>query len=272
MEMMIMALIALAAALIVRRKEAFAVRWKPDRHTWIAIGTALLAFALSASLLLLDYDGMPARLILYVGIYVVCGFAIPWGYALLVEKAPLSEMGLTRRRWITSLVINLVLGIMLSAIILSEADLSAIDAGVFARGTFVLMMGNLFELFLYYGFVHIRLERAFGVLPAILITSLLYVTWHTGTQLPHEPDLLWGIVKLFAVGVMFQAVFSLTRNLLIIWPFFLTAGVLIDYVVNLEEVAGTATHYPWPWLTLALMAGLGVAIALASRRDARATP
>jgi hypothetical protein len=105
--------------------------------------------------------------------------------------------------------------------------------------------------------------------PVIPLTSLLYVTWHTGTQLPREPDLVWGIIKLFAVGVMYQSVFSLTRHLLAIWPFFLTAGVLIDYMVNLDEMAGVSTQYPWPWLTLTLMASMGVAFAIAGRRGMR---
>jgi hypothetical protein len=84
MAQLVMGIIALALALVIRRKEALAFRWQPTRHTWVAIGTGLLAFALSASLLLFEAGSVPARLIHYGGIYIVYGFVIPCGYTLLV--------------------------------------------------------------------------------------------------------------------------------------------------------------------------------------------
>jgi hypothetical protein len=138
MEELIMAAIFLAVALVVRRKEAFRFRWQPTRHTWVAIGAALLAFALSALLLAVPPGSLVTRLIHFLGIYVLCGVAIPWGYTLLVERASPAALGLRRQRWLSSLLISLVLALLFLPIILTGADLSALDAGQAARALVVL--------------------------------------------------------------------------------------------------------------------------------------
>jgi membrane protease YdiL (CAAX protease family) len=258
MELFVMAAITSIVALIVRRKDAFRLSWQPDRHTWVAVGTGLLTFVLSASLLLFERGSFAAHLIHYGLIYVVCGFAIPWGYLLLVERGSASGMGFKRDGWLVSLLLSLLMAAMLNPI-LFNSDLGDIGWQAIARSAFVLTgAGGLFELFLYYGFIHLRLEKAFGLIPAILATSVLYVLWHTGTQLPLEPDPLAAIWKLFLVGVMYQSFFSLTRNSLIIWPFFHLAGVLLDFAVNIGAIEIVGLEFPWAVGTLVSMAICGL--------------
>jgi hypothetical protein len=76
-EQLVIAVIALVIAIAVNRREALIFRWQPMRHTWVAVGTGLLAFAFSAALLLFDADAGVARIIHYGLIYVLCGVAIP---------------------------------------------------------------------------------------------------------------------------------------------------------------------------------------------------
>jgi membrane protease YdiL (CAAX protease family) len=266
MEQLIMGAVVFGIAIVVRRREAFQFRWQPTRHTWAALGTGVLAALFSASMLFVGPDSLAAKLIHRLLIYVVCGVAIPWGYTLLVERNTPAAMGLTRERWGLSLLLSLIIAGLLSLVIVFEADLATIDWGQFAKATVVLTgAGGLFELFLYYGFIHLRLEKAFGMIPAILLTALIYVPWHTGTQLPLEPDPLAAVWKLFGVGVMSQAVFSLTRNVLIIWPLFHAVGVMIDFTVNLNELERTAAAFPWALGTLALMAITGAVLAWAAQ-------
>jgi membrane protease YdiL (CAAX protease family) len=272
MEQLVIGIVVMGIAIFVRRKEALVFRWQPSRHTWVAIGAGLLAFFLSASLLLFETESLAARLIHYGGLYVVCGVVIPWGYTLLVERERPAAMGLRRERWAASLVLSLILASLFLPLLLLEGDLSAVGVGQLSRAVIVLAgAGGLFELFLYYGFIHLRLEKAFGTIPAILLTSVLYVLWHTGTQLPLEADPLLAVVKLLAVGLMYQSVFSLTRNLLVIWPFFHAVGVTLDFSVNLGEVARVRTAFPWTVGSLALMAASGALLVwLARRRVGRA--
>lgn len=260
MELLAMATVTFIVALLVRRKEAFILRWKPTRHTWMALATGIAAFILSASLLLFEERSFPSLIIDFVLIVTVCGIVVPIGYTLLVERKTLASLGLTHELWLPSLILNVVLGGLLGLIILSEADLGSLDWVQLGKATSVLMVGGLFELFLYYGFIHLRLRKAFGTIPAIVFTSAVYVLWHVGTQLPYEPDPVAALWKLFLVGIMSQSVFSITYNLLIIWPFFFGAGVLIDYVVNLDAVGAVSGDFLWAIGTLALMTVAGTAL------------
>jgi membrane protease YdiL (CAAX protease family) len=254
MEQIVMGLIALGVVLLVKRKEAFVLCWQPERGTWVAIGTGLLAFGLSALLLLIELQSLAGRLILYGGIWLMCGVVIPWGYTLLVEHASPAGLGLHTNKWVRSLLINLGLAAFFSLVIISQVNLSALDWEQVGKSAVVLIgAGGLFETFLYYGFIHIRLEKAFGPLPAILLTAVIYVFWHTGTQLPMEADPWLGALKLLGVGIMYQAVFSLTYNLLIIWPFFMGMGVMIDFLVNIGETETISAAFPWAVGTITTM-------------------
>jgi membrane protease YdiL (CAAX protease family) len=226
----VMATLALAAVLALRRGDALAVRWAPDRHTWAAIGTGLAVAATSASILLVGPGSMAARALHFLGIYAVLGCAVPWGYTLFVERGSVRDLGLRREAWARALAINLVLGGVLGLGIVSGPHLARVSGRDLAAASFTLLVGGLFELYLYYGFIHLRLEKAFGPLPAILGSAALYSLWHIGTELPLHDDPWRGLGFLFVVGVMYQAVFSLTHHLLSIWPFFFLAGVLTDFL------------------------------------------
>jgi membrane protease YdiL (CAAX protease family) len=267
-EVLVIGAIFFVIALVVRRREALRFRWQPTQHTWVAVGTGLLAFAFSASLLLFEPGSVPARLIHYGLIYIVCGAAIPWGYTILVERNTPAALGLKRERWVLSLILSLVVAGLFVPMLFFEGDLASVGWGNVAKASFVLTgAGGLFELFLYYGFIHLRLEKAFGVIPAILLTSAIYVLWHVGTQLPLEPDPLYAVWKLFWVGVMSQSLFSLTRNLLVIWPLFHAVGVMLDFAVNIGAVDGIVGDLPWAVGAVALMAVIGVGLALVSTRN-----
>jgi hypothetical protein len=126
-----------------------------------------------------------------------------------------------------------------------------------AAASFTLLVGGLFELYLYFGFTHLRLEKAFGPLPAIFATAALYSLWHVGTELPLHADPWRGLGFLFVVGVLYQSVFSLTRHLLSIWPFFFLAGVLTDFLrLGLPE--RVTRNLGWASVGWVLMLGIPV--------------
>jgi hypothetical protein len=66
---------------------------------------------------------------------------------------------------------------------------------------------------------------------------------------------------------MYQSLFSLTRNLLIIWPFFHVAGVMIDFAVNLGAVNEVSVRFPWAVGTLVLMGATAILLAWLARRQ-----
>ena len=84
---------------------------------------------------------------------------------------------------------------------------------------------GFFEAVFWRGWVLLRLEEAFGVLPAILLGSILYALYHIGYGM-----LMSEMIFLFFIGVMFAVIFRLTKNIFILWPVFQPMGQLITLI------------------------------------------
>ncbi|MDX1382951.1 MAG: hypothetical protein R3190_04855 [Thermoanaerobaculia bacterium] len=250
-----LALVAFGVALAVRRREALSLAWSPDLGTAAAVATGVLAAALSGSLLLFEEGSFVREAIHWLLIYGLCGATLPWVWTLLVERTGPRGMGLVWRRWRSAVVVNFLLGAFLAIGLAFRADLRSIGFETLARASYTLLVGGLFEVYLYYGFIHLRLERAFGPVPAILGSAALYSLWHLGTELPLHEDPLGGLTFLFVVGVFYQSVFSAARNLLAIWPFFFLGGVLTDFV-DLGFPERVTHRLGWATVGWILMLGL----------------
>jgi hypothetical protein len=150
-----------------------------------------------------------------------------------------------------------------------RADLSQHETAHLLGAVLHLNVGGLFELFLYYGLLHLRLRDAFGPLPAIVGSAALYSLWHVGTELPMHPEPLAALGGLFVVGLLYQAAFATTYNLLVVWPFFFTAGVMNDFVLHLGLPDSIGRELAWPAFGWALALGVPAAITALARRRAR---
>jgi membrane protease YdiL (CAAX protease family) len=71
----------------------------------------------------------------------------------------------------------------------------------------------------------LRLEEAFGIIPAVLLGSALYAAYHIGYAMPTSE-----MIFLFFIGIMFAVVFCLTKNVLILWPVFQPMGQLVTLI------------------------------------------
>jgi len=268
------ALLVFVAVVFVRGREAFALRWQPSRHTAAALGTGLLAVVVSAAILLVPEGSALARLLHFGGIWVVCGGLLPWWYVTRVEAGGAAALGLTRERWLAALLVGLVAGAALFSRVWLEADWSRTTPRYLVLASLTLGVGGLFELFLYYGFIHLRLDRAFGPIPAIVGSAAIYSLWHIGTELPMHHDPWQGLLLLFAVGLLYHAVFQLTRHLLSIWPFFFLGGVWNDFALQLDFPERIAEGPLWSLATALLLVAIPIWMlrTRAGSRDAIRTP
>jgi hypothetical protein len=99
---------------------------------------------------------------------------------------------------------------------------------------------GFFEAIFWRGWVLLRLEDAFGIIPAILLGSALYAVYHIGYAMPTSE-----ITFLFFIGILFSVVFRLTKNIFILWPVFQPMGQLVTLIED--------------GLSLPLLAALGFA-------------
>jgi len=71
----------------------------------------------------------------------------------------------------------------------------------------------LWEPFFVYAWLQLRFDRAFGIVPGVLLAGLSFAAYHIGTYPPS------GLIILLVSGLVYTAIFRLTSNLLIVWPF-----------------------------------------------------
>lgn len=182
------------------------------------------------------------------------GFLTPIYYLLIIKKKSLSVLGIHKNKLIASLAINVIAGISLLAMFISKnTEEIVFNINSFYAITYILVAG-IFEMVFIYGFLRYEMERAFGILPAILITAIFYSFHHAGFQ----PE----FAKLFFVGMMYVIVFCFTHNIFSIFPFFWGVGAIWDVLVN--SVAGdqikNVTSFIIAILMLIAMIGISVLI------------
>jgi hypothetical protein len=95
---------------------------------------------------------------------------------------------------------------------------------------------GFFEAVFWRGWLFQKLETAFGTIPGILISSVLYALFHVGYGME-----LSEMTFLFFIGLMFCALFLITRNIFILWPLFQPMGQLITVAKEGLELPLIAT-------------------------------
>ncbi len=205
-------------------------RWQPSRQTLIPVVAGLAVIGLSAAML--PFEKTPWVRIVIHDIFLVflVGILFPLAYIQRSDN-DLAGFGLSLQRWHVYLPINLVLGALLLFMFLSESPPPAdyhLNALVLWQAAYV-MCALVFELVFFYGFLRTLFERAFGILPAIVLTATFYTFHHIGFQ----PE--YG--KLFFVGLLYATVYRLGNSALLIFPFFLGVGGTYDVLVQSQVVS-----------------------------------
>lgn len=159
----------------------------------------------------------------------ILGILVPITYNNLIKKRPLSETGISKKYWLGSLILGLILSVpILIAPAPSPSHISliaAVKALTFTEFLPLLVFeitACLFLTMFFCGWVQMRFERAFGAIPAILITAAFFALHHVAYG---EPISLFYLVH-FIGGFIYAAIFRITRNIFIVWPFFASATSL----------------------------------------------
>ena len=194
-----------------------------DRESIFGLACAVIMVLLSTAMAL--FQNEIGNIILRdVFMILILGFLTPLYYILVTKKKKLSVLGIHKNKLSASLVINAAAGISLLAVFVGgNTQRIVIGLDSFYAITYILAAG-IFEMVFIYGFLRYEFERAFGILPAILITAIFYSFHHAGFQ----PE----FTKLFFVGLMYVTVFYFTHNIFSIFPFFWGVGAVWDVLVN----------------------------------------
>ena len=195
--------------------------WKPDREllivllSWVAVvGTLYTATVVVGS----EVWGGIAYFLLYAVLAAgIFGVGVPLYWTVVVRKRQLSDLGITTRGLWLSLVLQIVFAVGQYAVTLAGKPLAGFEQ-ILPLLALSLCIG-FFEAVFWRGWVLLRLEEAFGLIPAILLGSVLYAAYHIGYNMP-----LSEMIFLFFIGLMYAVAFRLTKNVFILWPIFQPMG------------------------------------------------
>lgn len=190
-------------------RETFALRWQPRGDTAVALLTAVLMVGLYYAN---TRAQSPAFTLVFFVILTNGGLNVlfPAYYVLVVRKEGLNQLGITRRWWWLALLLSAVVSVLF------WPQLQQVAAQHPSIDLVPLLLANgliLWEPFFVYGWLQLRFERAFGVIPGIALAAVCFGAYHIGTS----P--LSGVATLVGLGVFFGVLFRAAGgNLLALWP------------------------------------------------------
>ena len=204
-------------------------RFNFTKETAVAFAAGAVMIALSLLMLPFAGDSLADKIISFVlrDLLMIFGLGVVF-VSLFVErnKDGVKAIGFTGKKNVLSLLLDLLFAAGLLAMFLKEGRPQGIwEARNLYAAAYILVAG-VFEMTFIYGYLRACFEKAFGIVPAILLTAAFYSFHHAGFQ----PEFL----HLFFVGLMYSAVYYITQNLLIVFPFFWAAGALWDVIVSSE--------------------------------------
>ena len=208
-------------------RKLFVFHWRPGRDlTAVLVSWILVVGALYAATVLVGTEvwGGIAYFLLYALLGAgICGVGFPLYWTVVVRKRPLSDLGISTRWLWLSLGLQIVFAGLQYMGTLANSDLPRFEQ--FIPLLALSLCIGFFEAVFWRGWVLLRLEEAFGLIPAILLGSVLYAAYHIGYAMPMSE-----MVFLFFIGVMYAIAFRLTKNIFILWPVFQPMGQLVTLI------------------------------------------
>ena len=235
-------------------------RWQPKGDTLVAVLSYVLVVAgLYVAFQLFTTDRVAANFITF-GPVTLAGFgvAVPVFYNVLVCNRSLADLGITTQNLIPSLILSLLLGWDTFRNTLGNL---VVVWGIQVVPLVVMALTvGLFEAIFFRGWLQLRFENAFGLVPGLILGALFYSLYHIGYGMNFD-ELLF----LFGLGLTFGAFFRLTKSIFVLWPFYTPVGGLYT---NLSEGLTMPFEATYGFLlTLVIMVVvIGVSIGIQKRR------
>lgn len=179
-------------------RETFALRWRPRADTAVALLTALLMVGLYYANTLATQSPVFSLVVFVILTNGVLNVLFPAYYMLVVRREGLKQLGITRRWWWLALLLSVLISVLFwpqpQQVAAQQQDIDLLP----------LLLANgliLWEPFFMYGWLQLRFEQAFGVIPGIALAAVCFGAYHLGTFPPS------GVGSLVLLGVFFGVLF-----------------------------------------------------------------
>lgn len=213
------------------------VHWRPDKDTLVAVVSYLaVVAAFFVAFQVFTTKLVAANFITFSIGLAGAGIAVPVLYTLFVRRQGLDDLGVTARALLPSLALSALLGWDTYRNTVATLDTVPTAAAIIPLLTMSLAVG-LFEAVFFRGWLQLRFEAAFGIVPGLVLGALCYAAYHLGYGMTAAE-----MVFLFGYGLVFGAVFRLTRNVFVLWPFYTPVGGFYSNLKNGLTLPFEATY------------------------------
>jgi membrane protease YdiL (CAAX protease family) len=213
------------------------VQWRPNRDTIVALGSYVLVVATMWVAFQVFTTAMVAANFLTFTLAIAgFGVIVPVVYTVMVRRRGLADIGITTRALVPSLVLGALLGLDTFRNTIAGLPDGWLTASLVPLVLMTQAVG-LFEAIFFRGFLQLRFEEAFGIVPGLILGALAYALYHVGYGMTSGE-----VIFLFGYGMVFGAIFRLTRNIFVLWPFYTPVGGLYSNLRNGLNLPFEATY------------------------------
>lgn len=198
-----------------------------------------------------------------VGI-LLCGIMLPVVWNTLIMKRSLGAIGITKHKLALSLILGVILTVAQYFLTLKNIEIPGLYEMI-PLVTMALAVG-LYENIFYRGWVQLRMEEYFGIIPAILLSGIIYTLYHIGYGMTASEMKI-----LFIVGIVYSTIFRLTGNIFILYPLLTPTGALFTQLQEGLRLPFPAT-YGFADVILAIIVGLVIVNRISKKSSASIMP
>jgi uncharacterized protein len=190
----------------------------------IAVFYVAVVAAMRLAFVVFGTDHIPG-LFLSFALALLLGVVGPVVYTVWTRGGSLHDLGLRRDNWQTTAVLAALLAAVQFTITLWGYALPApVD---WVPLLVMALVVGVFEATFFRGFIQNRLEARFGPRVGIGGAALLYGFYHVGYGMG-----VTDIAFLTGLGITYAVAFSLTRNMLVLWPLLTPLGSFYAQIKN----------------------------------------
>lgn len=170
---------------------------------------------------------------------IILSICVPIYYFRKEDNGDISLLGIKKLRIIDYIII---IGFVIFSIggSLKGVNAQNINFGLLPLCITPFIMSTICEELFFRGFLQIRFEKAFGPIPAVIVSGFAFGIYHLGYPCLRNTEL---ITALIFVGIMFALSFKLSKNNLIVSFFVNLPNAYMQYLLYPE-------HFPYENFTL----------------------
>ncbi|MBR0600615.1 CPBP family intramembrane glutamic endopeptidase [Sinanaerobacter chloroacetimidivorans] len=234
------------------------MKWNPTKELWVVLlSWMLVVLTFYISFQVITIQRVAAQFVTFgiIGI-AMFGVFLPVVWTLFVMKRPLASLGIKKDKLAVSIGLCFIFSVVQYYLTLSKMILPDLHELV-PLGAMALAVG-FYENIFYRGWVQLKMEEFFGIIPGIFLSALIYSLYHVGYGMPADE-----LPVLFIIGLVYSSLFRLTSNIFILYPLLTPMGALFTQIRDQLVIPFEATY---GFLDVILLIVIGLAI-LSRRKE-----